>query len=102
MDDNSNPHLTARGDVYNSKKADERISEACGKPIEQIRTEHNSVFERFKLNLIETISKLREDNTKLRNENAKLRQQIKDQSNNLSGMQAKGKSNRRNVRPKRT
>ena len=71
-----NPHVKYRGDTYDPEKADQRIEEATGIPIAEIRAGHNRVFEKFKQDLIKTLNNLRGENARLREENAKLRTQI--------------------------
>jgi len=79
MDDNDkdvNPHIKYTGVVHDPKKADQRIEEATGKPISEIRKDFDSVFNKFKSNLKDTIENLRQENTKLKVENARLKSEI--------------------------
>lgn len=85
--DEPNPHIKHRGDLYDPVKSDERIVEATGKPIEEIREGFKNVFEIFKrrvelnsqylnIDLLRLVRELQEENEQLKREISELRTAI--------------------------
>lgn len=95
-DKDVNPHIRYSGVVHDPKKADQRIEEATGKPIAEIKAGFNDVFNKFKMDLRRTIDELRQENTKLKAENARLKSEITKSNgkSNLSRMRTARKSNK--------